>query len=764
MTSTTQYIGKPFKNVDAEDKLTGATKYITDMRFDNMAWAYPIFSTVPFGAVRQIDLKAARSVPGYIDVILAERIPGENQVGVIVEDQPLLAGKTVRFIGDVIGIAVAETAAAAHRIAKLVEITYTEYEPYFSIAESESATSQFIHETNIACSHRILKGDPAAAFRKSDLIVEAEFSTGSQEHFYLEPQGCVAFPEKDGQIVVMGSLQCPYYVQKAVARALGRPLDGVRVIQAPTGGAFGGKEDVPSELGARVALAASLINRPVKMIYKRSDDIQITSKRHAFSMRYKVGVMRDGTLQAAEITLQSNAGAYATLSSVVSYRSTMQSMGPYVVPNIRVNSTAYYTNLPPAGAFRGFGSPQVAFGHERMMDLIADRLDMDPVRLRLKNVLKVDAKTITGQQLSASVGAEETIRQACRISSWETNQATGSTDGRYRYGQGIAASIYGNCLGAAGWHMDGAGVNISIQRDGTVKVAFGLAEMGQGALTVVAQMTAEALGIDHRRVVVLLTDTNSVPDSGPSVASRNVVMTGNAIRDAASKLLPILKAAAAELLGCGADDVTIGSDLATDSKTGTEVGFAELADYLYRGNQPTEMRGWWHVPQLDFDPDTGQGEAYFTYSYATHVARVQVDTLTGQVQVRGVWAAHDAGTVINPAGLEGQVEGGVAQATGWALTENILVDRGQIITSNLSTYLLPTALDAPPVETVAVEDPDPRGPWGAKGVGEPAFIPAAPAIANAISNALGVEVYELPLTPPKVLQLLEEQEPTAGMP
>ncbi|NOZ03514.1 MAG: molybdopterin-dependent oxidoreductase, partial [FCB group bacterium] len=499
--------------------------------------------------------------------------------------------------------------------------------------------------------------------------------------------------------------------------------------------------------------------RPVKMVYRRRDDVQLTSKRHPFTMHYKVGVRKDGKLVAAEITLEENAGAYATLSTVVSYRATMQAMGPYVVPNVRVRSTAYYTNSPPTGAFRGFGSPQATFGHERMMDIIAERLGIDPVELRLKNVLRAGDTTLTGQRIDHSVGARETILKVREASQWDRRRKETTAGSRYLYGLGIAACHYGNCLGAAGWSLDGAAARIQVLRDGSVAVAYGLVEMGQGALTVIAQMTAEALGVRPERVVVLPTDSRNVPDSGPSVASRNVVMTGNAIREAAKKLKPILLSAAGELLECSPERITIKNDVVTDQATGNTLQFPELAEHLFLSNRQMEMLGWWHVPELAFDAEKGQGEAYFTYSYAAHIARVKVDTLTGLITVEKIWAAHDIGKAINPAGLEGQVEGGTTQGVGWAVTEHFRIEGGAVKTSNLSTYLLPTTMDVGEVETIIVEDPEPLGPWGAKGIGEPAIIPTAAAVTNAVSQALGVPLNEIPLTPERVLSIINRAGP-----
>ncbi|MBU0529340.1 xanthine dehydrogenase family protein molybdopterin-binding subunit, partial [bacterium] len=547
--SSTNIIGKSYKRPDGPDKTTGKTKFITDVKIENMVYGHPIYSQIPFGKIKSINISEAKKVRGFCGAYFANDVPGKNQIGVILKDQPLFADKIVRYIGDSIGIVVAETESAAKECAEKVKIEYEEYDPYYSINESKSAKSNFIHDINVACKHQSIKGDINKGFAESKYIIEDDFKTPVQEHYYLEPQGCIAIPKKDG-MEIHGSLQCPFYIQKAVAGVLGLNLDQVVVIQAPTGGAFGGKEDIPSELAARAAVAAMRLKRPVKMIYDRHDDVQLSSKRHPFQMHYKVGISDEGKLLVAEINLEESAGAYATLSSVVSYRSTMQAMGPYVIPNIKVHSTSYYTNLPPNGAFRGFGSPQATFGHERMMDIVASKIGMDPVKFRLKNVLQKGDSTSTNHKLTASVGIKETIEKSTKAARWKHRRNSGENNDRYLYGIGIGASHYGNCLGAAGWHMDGAGANIQINRNGSVNVAYGLIDMGQGAITVVTQMTAEALGIDPNRIIVLPTDTRNVPDSGPSVASRNVVMTGNAIRNAAEKLLPKLIEVAKDVLNC----------------------------------------------------------------------------------------------------------------------------------------------------------------------------------------------------------------------
>ena len=745
-------LGKSINRPDAPGKTTGGTRFLTDIAVDNMAHGAPVYSSIPFGEYTSIDLSKAKKVDGYIDFVSAKDIPAENQIGVIVPDQPLFADKTVRFIGDSIGLVVAETHEAAIEAAKAVSISYAEKTPYYTIDESRDAEDNFIHESNLACHHKVRKGDIQKGFVESDQIIEARFKTPYQEHYYLEPQACIASPNGSDKMKILGSLQCPFYIQKAIARVFDWPYENILVEQAPTGGAFGGKEDIPSEVCARAAVAAMKINRPVKVVYTRHDDAQLTSKRHPFQMNYKVGVKNDGTLVSAEILLEENAGAYATLSTVVSYRSCAQAMGPYVIPNIHVDSNSYLTNLPTTGAFRGFGSPQAAFGHERMMDVIADELGIGPMALRLKNVIKPGDQTQTAQVLNESVGAEETIQEAAKLAKWDIFNPT--KDSRYKYGLGMSSIHYGNCLGAAGWHMDGSGVNIKLFPDGNVHVAYGLVEMGQGSETAVRQMTAEAMGISMDRITVLPTNSAQVPDSGPAVASRNVVMTGNAIRNATKKILPVLKNSAAKWMSCSIDDISISNDIINDRSSGTEIQFHELCDYMGKTQTDMEFTGWWHTPELDYDATTGIGEAYFSYSFATQIAKVKVDTLTGLVDVENIYAAYDVGKAINPSGIEGQVEGGSAQGIGWATTEDFKIKDGKVQTPNLTTYLLPTALDSADVETTIVEKPEPEGPWGAKGIGEPSIIPTAGAVANAVSNAIGIQMNEIPLTPERVLNAL----------
>jgi CO/xanthine dehydrogenase Mo-binding subunit len=711
-------------------------------------------------------------------VLAAADIPGENRVGVILDDQPLLAHDKVRYRGETLALIAADSEEQAAAAARLVKAELAPLPAVFTIEDVDLRTEHPIHADGpIAVHQRVRKGDTARGFAEAAAIVQGSFRTGAQEHYYFEPQGCVAAPDGRGGLVIHGSLQCPFYVQKAVARTAGLPLARVRVIQTPTGGAFGGKEDLPSEMAAKAALLALATGRPVRLLLERREDIAITSKRHPFIIHGRLGATAEGRFTAIEIFQDADAGAYATLSPPVLFRSAMQGAGPYAIPNVHIEARGWYTNNVPSGAFRGFGGPQACFAHESLVDMMAAELGMDPVQLRRLNMLREGGTTATGHRLEASVGALDTLEcvaaavaasdattaaavseQAIAAPGESTTAAPGDDPARWIAATGYACMIYGNCLGKAGWYMDGAGAHLQVHADGSVSLAVGLTEMGQGAETALTQFAAEALGVTPASVTLLPVDTAMVPDSGPTVASRNVVMSGNAILDAAGKLRARLAGLAGELLGCAPETVDFANGRVRGAQGGArgELTFAELAAEAWRRNLDLAATGWWHVPALDFDAQKGAGEAYFAYSFATHAARVAVDRLTGQVRLLKVWAAHDVGRAVNPAGIEAQVEGGVAQGMGWALTERFASAEGAILSDSLSRYSLPSSLETPAVETIIVEAPHPQGPLGAKSLGEPAIIPTAAAIANAVSRALGRRVDALPIDPEIVLQLLEE--------
>jgi len=754
--SNPKSVGSRAPRADACDKLEGRTRYLADLPTVGLLHARQLVSPEAHARILSLDLSAARKMPGVAAVLGPGDLPGENRIGVIVDDQPLLAEGRVRYLGEPMAVLAAETAEAADAALEAIRYTLEPLPAILDLDQVQAAPACPIHEAGpIAAQQRLAKGNVERGFAEAEVVVQAELRTGLQEHYCLEPQGCIAEMDDRGGLVIRGSLQCPFYVQRDVARVTGLAMGRVRVIQTTTGGAFGAKEDLPSELCARAALLALATGRPVRLVLSRDEDFTGTSKRHPFRIRGRLGARRDGRFTALEIWQDAEAGAYATLSPPVIYRACIQGAGPYEIPNVRIETRAWYTNQVPNGAFRGFGSPQACFGHERLVDLMADRLGMDAAELRRLNMLRVGGETATGQRLDESVGALESLEQAVEASAaGAPGEEADLESGRWLFATGHASMIYGNCLGKAGWHMDGAGAYIQIHADGSASCATGLTEFGQGSGTVVRQMAAEALGLAPEDVVLMPVDTALVPDSGPTVASRNVVMSGNAILDAAAQLKARLTPLAAEMTGLAQEKLRFaGGEIRGD---GVSLSFRQLAKEAFGRNLNLAAEGWWHVPELDFDAKRGRGEAYFAYSFATQAARVAVDRLTGNVKVLRVWAAHDVGKAVNPAGVEAQVEGGVAQGIGWALTEHFAREGGRILSRNLSTYNLPTALDLPEIETIIVEAPHSKGPFGAKSLGEPVIIPTAAAVASAVSRAVGAPVTKIPILPEQVLELLDK--------
>ena len=766
---STAAVGAPVRRVDASDKVTGRAVYLDDMIVPGVLHAALVFPGCAHAEFRGVDASAATSVAGVRSVVTAGDIPGENQVGVIDADQPLLPFDRVRYEGDAVAIVVAETAALAREAADAVSVNLTELPGVFDAVRAMESDAPLVHESgNVFLHDKVRKGDVDAGFDAADIIVEREFRTHHQEHCYLEPLAALAVPEDNGSMTVYGTMQCPFYVQKAVARVLGLPLASVRVIQTVTGGGFGGKEDAPSEICACAALAAWKTGSAVKLVYSREEDFLRSSKRHPMHVSFKLGVTRDGTFTAAKIRAVADAGAYSTLTPVVVFRAAAHATGPYEIPNVETDVYGVYTNRQTTGAFRGFGQPQVIFANESVIDEVACALGMDPVDIRLKNCLDVGKRTATNQLLTESVGLRETLELARELSGWDEKRARGPEGGsppdqgradekrgHILRGIGVGSIYYGVSLGAKGLALDGSGAHINVYRDGSVRIGVGGTEMGQGLLTVLTQIAADSLGVPVDMIHVERADTSVVPDSGPSVASRTTLMTGNAVIDAAAKLRTVMGEVAADLLGTDASEIEFaGGTVGSAEKS---VTFAELAEQCWARNVSTAADGWYAAPESTFD-ENGQGDAYVVYSYATHVAEVEVDTETGQVSIVRVTAAHDVGRVLNPVTLEGQIEGGVLQGIGMALYEQMKTEGGAVVSPDFSTYIIPTAMDTPEIRTAFVEHPYSKGPFGAKGIGETPAMPGAVAVVNAVSSALGVRFNELPLTPERVRRALSERK------
>ncbi len=680
--------------------------------------------------IAHLDVLQARAIPGVRAALTAADIPGQNLIPLIQADWPVLAGEFVRHVGEPVALVAADDPQALRQgLAAIV----VDYEPRAPLLDMEEA----LRSGEVLTQWRVRRGEAGAALSRSDLVVvEGTYRTPYQEHAYIEPNGMIAMPDGTGGVTVMGSLQCPFYVQKAVSSALGFELNRVRIVQTVTGGGFGGKEDAPSSPGAHTALLAMATGRPVRLVLSREEDMATMSKRHPGRIKMTLGATREGHLVAAEVDYLLDGGAYTTLSPVVLFRGTVHACGPYRVPNVRVDARVVRTHKVPCGAFRGFGEPQVVFAAESLMDRLADALGMDPLELRRKNALGVGDDTITGHRLQSSVGFREVLDKVAEASDWEKKRFAFAQDkGTVRRGIGLACSYYGVGLGALGKHLNPAGANLVVAADGSVTVAVGTTEIGQGMVVVLTQITAEALGCPSELVRVVEADTSRVPDSGPTVASRTTVMSGNAIKDAAAKIR-------AEMAKVRAAEGRPWKD-AVALCVKHQVGLA--------------AHGWAVPPDTSFDLATGQGEPYICYSFSANVVEAEVDTETGETRVTRVVSGHDCGKVVNPTTGEGQIEGGVVQGLGYALTEEHSLKDGRIVNDQFSTYIIPTSMDVPEIQSLIVEHEYPWGPYGAKGLGETPIIAVAPAVTAAIAHATGVRLVEIPATPERVWAALREK-------
>jgi CO/xanthine dehydrogenase Mo-binding subunit len=718
-------VGERLRRPDAPDKVKGSARYIEDLSFFGSLHAVVLRSPHAHARIAELNVQKARSLLGVHAVLTAAEIPGRNLVPLIQADWPILAEQEVRHVGEAVALVAAESPEAAAAALRAIEVRY---EPLPALLDAEEALAQ----GEILAHWKVRRGSAAEAIARPDVVVvEGTYRTPYQEHAYIEPNGMIALPDGAGGVVVHGSMQCPFYVQKAVASALGKDLAQCRIVQTVTGGGFGGKEDSPSVPGAHAALLAMATGRPVRMIFTREEDMAVMSKRHPGRIRCRTAATPDGTLVACEVDYLLDGGAYATLSPVVLFRGAVHACGPYRVPNASVEARAVRTHKVPCGAFRGFGEPQVVFASESQLDLLAERLSIDPLELRRKNALRAGDETITGQKLTVSVGFEEVLDRVAASAEWSKKRALYKKDqGPRRRGIGVAACYYGVGLGALGKHLNPAGASLVVSPDGSVSVAVGTTEIGQGMIAVLSQIAAEALGCPLEVVKVLEADTSRVPDSGPTVASRTTIMSGNAIKDAAAKIRAAMEPVIAD----------------------SGLAWREAVALCVQKQVGLAAHGWAVPPVTTFDLETGQGDAYICYAFSANIVELEVDRETGETRVLRVHSGHDVGKCINPTAGEGQVEGGVVQGLGYALVEEHQLQDGRIVNDQFSTYIIPTPLDVPEIQTILVEHAYPWGPYGAKGLGETPLIGVAPAVTAAIHHAAGVRLFEIPATPERVLR------------
>jgi len=746
-------VGKSVERVDSIDKVLGKPIYTMDIVPENALYLKVVRSKFPHALLKRVDVSEARKYLGVAAVVTAQDIPGINESTALLPDKPLLASDRVRFAGEPIAAIASYDPSIAEEAVDLVKIEYESLPAVFSPVDAMKPDALKIHENgNIAKHLKLRKGNVQEGFKQADLIVEGTYKSQFQEPVPLEPEAGFVIPEPDGSVTCVGSIQSPFHVQTGIAKILSLHPDQVRVIQAATGGAFGPKSDeIPVDVLGMAALVAVKTRKPAALAYTREESMIGHTKRHPFVTTLKAGVKKNGKLTAWEATLLADTGAYASLGPLVAIRACFHATGPYVIPHVKTDAYCVYTNNTMAGSFRGFGGPQAHFAAESHIDEIAKKLGMDPLDFRLLNILRPGALTATSQVVDEACGLEESINKAVKESDWyRKREQFSKMNGTKRRGLGIAIMYHGNSLGPEG--NDYAAVHMQIEKDGLVRFRTGLTEYGTGAPSGLIQIAAETMHLPMNYFKLEPPDTDHCSDTGPTVASRTITIGGRATQMVAGKLHQTLKEIAAEMLECAAGEVE-SADAKYYSKSNLEraVSYVEVIEWAYRHGVPLKEAGTFTAPKCEYDPETSQGTTYLQYTYGAVTAEVEVDTETGRVQVIKMVTAYDVGKAINPLSLEGQIEGGTVQGLGYSIMEELIHKDGVVVNPNLADYYIPTSLDIPEIKTIVVEYPGNLGPYGAKAIGEPPIVLPAPAIVNAIDNAIGVRLNQIPATPDRVL-------------
>lgn len=780
---TNKIIGSCVQRVDARGKVTGALEYAGDMEMPRMLHIHLVRSSEVHAEILKIDYEKALEMPGVETVITSEDVPGEDGFGVYYHDQPVLAKQKVRFYGEPVAAIVAETLEEAQAAEKFVEITYKKL-PVVSNIEEAIDGKAVIHEDhpdNIVSRTPVIKGDVESGFASSDVVIEQDYSTQCVDHAYLETEAGLAYCDPDGVLVVKSCDQDITHHRMLLAKILNMPINKIRVIMTPVGGGFGGKEDMIYQ--GILAIAALKTKRPVKLVFSREDSMIGSCKRHPVFIHHKIGLSKDGKIQAIEVDIRSDGGAYCFSTKGTVAKSAILGAGPYEIPNVKVISTGYYTNNTPSGAMRTFGILQPTFAIESTMDICSERLGIDPIELRLINGVKDGAITHTRQALG-SVSYCETLRRCAQSAAWESGPSNVrgpvrkdvKGDGiaqpyipgcefkspaalelcrsRFKYGRGVGTGWYG--IGRCAT-VDKAGAFVEIDDGGTAMVLTGVTEIGEGILTVLTQIAADELGMYPEDITIGDNDTARAPEAAHAGASRQSYMIGNAVMNACRDVKKKFIREIAAYWNIDSSSVCMKNRrIFVPGHAQYDLPLKDAVDICkkIRGYVPLGS-GTYTAHHEALDPVTGKGNPWQAYVYGSQIAEVAVDTFTGEVHVLGIWAAHDVGRAINPQGVEGQIEGGAVQSMGQAIMEDFTIKEGIPVNKNFAKYILPTSVDIPVVHSTLVEDPDPFSPLGAKGIGEPAPLPTTPAIINAIYDAVGVRITSLPATPEKILNKIK---------
>ncbi|MGA7341261.1 MAG: xanthine dehydrogenase family protein molybdopterin-binding subunit [Terracidiphilus sp.] len=743
-TATTRIVGAPVPRKEGVDKLVGRAQYVDDLERAGMWHGATVRSTIPRGEIRSIEFDPRIDWSEFA-IVTAADVPGRNHIQLIVADQPCLAEGRVNHCDEAI---VLLAHPDKHKLLEAVGAVRIEYDPLpavLSIEASEKQDEIVLGEDNLIKSFLLEKGDVDSVWAGAAHIVDGEYRTGAQEHLYIENNGMIAEWSAEDGITVWGSLQCPFYVHKTLRAVFDFPDEKVRVVQTETGGAFGGKEDYPSTLGAHAGLLAMKSGHVVKMVYDRMEDLAATTKRHPSRVRHRTALDRDGKLLAMDIDLATDGGAYSTLSSTVLSRATLHAAGPYVCPNLRIRSRAWATNTVPYGAFRGFGAPQAIFAMERHMDEIAAAIGMSPVELRRRNFLHDGDLNATEQLMREPVILDRLLDRALAESGYHAKRARYARENpvsAVKRGMGIAAFYHGSGFTGSGELYLNSLAGVDMTADGKVRVLVSNTEFGQGTNTILTQIAAEALGIEFSDVVMAPADTGVIPNSGPTVASRTSMVVGRLIERASLQLLDLLR----EHAGLAAQPTS-------------EEFFAACARYRQAHGKVESLCRYEAPPGIHWDDQKYHGEAYPAYAWAIYVAQVAVDTVTYSAEVEEFWAVQEVGRVLHPVLAKGQIEGGVAQGIGYALYEKVVLENGHMANNQMTNYIMPTAQDVPPIHVHFEQIPFRYGGFGAKGIGELPHDGPAPAIVNAIRDATGVAFNAIPLLPEDLFATLAARRP-----
>ncbi|MDI7260061.1 MAG: xanthine dehydrogenase family protein molybdopterin-binding subunit [Thermodesulfobacteriota bacterium] len=754
-------IGKPIPRHDAWEKAFGLTSYAADFSVPGMLYGKVLRSRHPSARILSINTSRAERLKGVKTVLTAKDVPKNESVTRFGQTHAIgggfeglyrvLADKKVLFLGEAVALVAAETEEIAEKALELIQVDYEPLPGIFDPIEAMKPDAPPVQEgrPNIITHYEVVKGDVEKGFSEADAIVENTYRVPFVDHAYLEPESGVAWIDENGVITIRVSTQVIEHF-RGVADVLNLPHNRVRVTGTYVGGGFGGKEDITVE--SFLALLTYRTGRPVKLTYTREESILSHSKRHPYIMEYKTGAKKDGRLVALQAKLVSDAGAYVYLSPWVLLYSMVNAAGPYRIPHVRVDGYTVLTNNTFTSANRGFGAPQVCFAYESQMNELARKIGLEPRQIRMINYLEKGETLATGQLLEHHVALKETTERAI-----EALGKKESPSGKIKIGQGIASGMtsYGRMV----FLHDTSRSHVSIEMDGSVTIRAGIQDIGGGQASSLCQITAETLGVPVEEIKIYIADTALTPFSGTTTATRQLYMSGNATLMAAREIRKILIKKAAEMMGIDPERLDlVDREVADKEGTGRSLSLKEVVKACASDGLPLYHVALFKAPFRNLTQfERIEGQVFPDFTFGTHGAEVAVDEETGRIQVLKLISSFDVGRAINRLSVEGQIEGGAIYGVGYGLTEEVILNKGITMTPSFSEYLLPTSMDVPDLETILIESGDGVGPFGAKGVGEPSVCSVAPAISNAVYDAIGVRIYDLPLTPEKIIKALKEE-------